>query len=525
MKKTCWTAAFVLLLAASPGARADENVVVAPVAVAGETSPAGGRYILFGDIDVDPARRVTYTASMTTGRVGIFRTRFGVPQTIIQSGDPAPPDAGNRFFIPLAVSGNTAGDLAFVCILAFPDRQGVFLMQGTEVTTLALQGTPAPFGSGLSLAGFDQIRLLESGEVYVLAFLLDELGNDAGTAVLAHDASSLRPVIAAGDPYGGSRMVDRVLQYDVNESGIVAALAQIGDFGFLDPLTEIILLDGGRLRTLASKDLSFSGGTDMVRHFAVAVDQVRVDPAGTASFYVATNNFLGGGYAINEGGGMTDNRYLLSQGHRSPLSSTDTLQFFGPFGRSAGGTLAFQAFTPVAPSGGIFAMRPGSPAALVARTGEPRPGGGTWAGFFHLDMNPAGAFTFTEFQGLAQIGVHLGHLLAPADEILAELRAVLREHDVPRGVRAQLEAMLRLIERRMKTGDTSGAATLATSLREGLERLMDRQMPLLLAELLHPLLEDLERSLGGGSAALRARAPESQAPPLEAWIDTLPAAP
>ena len=105
----------------------------------------------------------------------------------------------------------------------------------------------------------------------------------------------------------------------------------------------------------------------MVRHFAVGVDQVRIDPQGAASFYVATNNFPGGGYAINDGGEMTDNRYLVSQGHRSPLSGTDTLQFFGAFGRSAGGTLAFQAFSPAAPSGGIFALRPDSPAALVAQ--------------------------------------------------------------------------------------------------------------------------------------------------------------
>src|SRR5688572_16421905 len=249
-----------VLLAVFPAAWADGDVVVTPIAVAGETSPAGGRYILFGDIDVDPARRVTFTASMTTGRVGLFRTRLGVLQTILQSGDPAPPDAGNRFFIPLGVSGNTAGDLAFTCILAFPDRLGLFLMRGTEVTTLALQGTPAPFGSGLRLAWFDQIRLLESGEVYVLASVVDQQGNDAGTAVLAHDGSSLRTVIAPGDRYGFTRKVNSVLQYDVNESGVVAALAQIGDIEFLNPLTEIILWDGGGLRTLASSDVSFSGG-------------------------------------------------------------------------------------------------------------------------------------------------------------------------------------------------------------------------------------------------------------------------
>lgn len=495
--------AFLLILGlaaaglASAPAAADEPVVaVSGVALAGQPSPAGGRYLLFGDIDVDAVRRVTFTASLTTGSVGIFRTSYGVPQPVVMLGDPAPPDAGNRFFIPLGVASNRRGDLAFICTLFFPDRAGVFLRSGDETVTLALEGTPGPV-AGTRFGQFDQIRLLESGEVYLRARLLDESGADVGAAVVAHDGNGLRAVLAPGDRYGFTRRINSVIQYDVNERGEVIALVEVGDFGFLDEeiLTEVVGVAAGPPRTLASSNVSFSGGIDLVRHFAVAVDQVHVDLAGGASFYTATNNFPGGGVALNESGRGYENRLVVRQGDPSPLDVGDRLLAFGAFGRTEAGFLAFHALTQLVPQGAILMRPPGGPTLTAARIGGPRPGGGVYEGsFFHMDMNPSGAFVFTELRTLIQTGVFLGRLLGSPAALVEEMISLVASADPGDG--AGLRPRLETVARALADGNVEQASRLAASLRQEVASRAGRSIDPALAEGMTALLDDLFFLLG-----------------------------
>jgi hypothetical protein len=493
----------VLAFLLSAPAAAD-TLVVSPVAVQGEVAPEGGRYLLFGEIDVDPIRRVAFTASLSGGQVGIFRTSFGVLEPIVLSGDPAPPDAGNRFAVPLGVAGNSRGDLAFISTLAFPDRVGLFLRRDGVIHTLALEGTPAPGSGDRRLGGFTRVRMLDSGEVLAIADLFDAGGAFAGRVLLAHDGDLLRTVIAPGDRYGGTRAVASVLLYDINESGDVAALIEVADAEFLQagPLTEIVLLSAGRMRTLASVNLSFSGGIDTVRNFAVSEDQVSVDPAGAASFFAATNDFVEGGFALNASGQLFDNGWLVRQRDPSPLSPTDTYRGFAAFGRSAGGLLAFHAFTGAAP-GGVVAVRPpsGGGDLVAAQAGMPRPGGGFWSGFRRLEMNDRGAFVFVDFQGLIQAGVFLGRLLPPPADILADIAALLEDPSLSSSAERSLSAALRRIERTLAQGNLDRTLQAVAAMRRDVAMHAGRSIPLPLAEAIDTLLADLEQALRAQAAA------------------------
>ncbi|HKY34034.1 MAG TPA: hypothetical protein VJV23_16010 [Candidatus Polarisedimenticolia bacterium] len=489
-------AAAAILPAALSGQQAAADVLaVRPVAVQRQTAPPGGRYVLFGDISVDPARRVTFTASLSTGRVGVFRTRFGEIEALVMSGDDAPPDAGNAFLAPLEAASNTRGDLAFVAGLAFPPRDGLFLLRDGVLSTLALQGQPAPTGTGLLIDGFDQLSLLDNGEVYVVALLRSSLdGSEAGRAVLRHSAAAgLEPALAPGERYGGLRLVESVLQYDINPSGEIAALVTLGEAGFLqdEPAVEIVLKSAGVIRTLTGVNLQIGSGVDLVRSFAATFDQVVVDEAGTAGFFASTNLFPLGGYYANSTGRLFENARLISQGDPSPFSPGDRLTAFGAFGRSGTGMLAFHALSQIHPGGGIAVVR-GGESFTAARRGDLRPDGmDVWQGFLRVVMNEQGAFAFTDFQGLANVGVFIGRFVPPSQVTLEALAALLAGAEIDRSLAGSFRARLRSLERAIASADRTRALRVIEMWRSDLAGRAGRSLGVELAERIDALLDDL----------------------------------
>src|SRR5262245_41006130 len=70
-----WSLRSALMLAATLCAAlpADaDTLVVTPVALDQQLAPGGGRYILIGDMWIDSLRRVVFTASTSSGKMGLY---------------------------------------------------------------------------------------------------------------------------------------------------------------------------------------------------------------------------------------------------------------------------------------------------------------------------------------------------------------------------------------------------------------------------------------------------------------------
>lgn len=489
--------AFILLAAACLPASA-QTVAVTPVAVQGGASPDGSLYILFGDVHVDPARRVTFTASLSSGRVGIFRTERGRVVMRLLSGDVAPGPGFGRFFTLFEAASNARGDLAFIANTVPGDRKALFVLSDGTLQRMATVGDPANTPGGETIADLDQVEILDSGEVYFGAPLDDQTGS-AGRAILRAGPAGVRPAIAPGDRYMGFREVVETLQFEVNQEGEICALAIIGDPDLLQQeqtISEILLLSGGSLSTLASRNLSVSGGLEMVRHFAVTFDQVHITASGAAAFFASTTFSPLGAYLLNSAGGLFTNEQILAQGEPSPISPTDRVEDLGAFGLADDGTLVFHAVTRALPASGIFARR-GGPLLSIARVGEPRPdGGGPWHGFFRIETNEEGAFTFTDFAFPVQVGIFLGGFVPPMDEAVEALSACIRTSGLSRDARMRLEAHLGAIRRSLDRGRTDSALRQLELLRGALDRLARSSLSEELAQRLYVKARDLEQALG-----------------------------
>jgi len=500
-----------LLVAAAPSwapALAD-TLVLTPVAVSRQNAPVGGRYVLFGSVNIDSVRRVTFTASLSRGKVGIFRTEHGTVTPLLLTGDPAPPSAGTAFDTLLEAASNARGDMAFVSTIFFPQRIGVFLMRDGAITTLALEGDPAPTRRGEYFADFGQVRILESGDVYFTAALSDTPFSPVttGLSIVRATASGLEGLVAPGDRGVGDREVVSTLQFHVNESGAVTTTAVITSPSSLAPasVVEVDSWVDGVLTPLASENLSVSGGVDAFRNFAVTFDQVRVLPSGESVFYAGTNDFMNGAYFIHDGPSLFDNRRLIAQRDRSPVSPNDRFAAFGGFGTNQAGDLVFHATTNQLPAGGMF-FRRGITTIPVAKAGDARPDGlDVWHGFLMVEMNEAGAFVFTDFQDqFVQVAVYTGRLVPPASILIDQISDAIRSGGLDRSVSLGLLAELRAIGRAAERNG-AGALRLAEALRREVQSRSGHSIPAVFVDHVDPMLEDLVIALGGPSTAPHGR--------------------
>ena len=482
-----------MLLPAGTGALAD-TLLVSPVAASTQESPIGGRYVIFGHIDIDSRRRVLFIASVTTGRVAIMRAgRTGV-EPLIVTGDMAPEVFGGRFITMVEVTGNAADQVAFVALSDFQRKTGLFLLDGNKMTTIAVEGAPAP-GLDAVFVNFNQIRILEAGDIYFSAILEEADGFISG-GVFRSAGSGLEPVIVPGDRGIGDRVIEQTIQYDVNEQGEIGVLARItsGDFVSRAPAySEVLLFSGGRLLTLASaKATLVSGGFDRINHFAITFDQVHIDAEGIVSFYAATQQLPLGGIYYNKTGELYDNHKVVAQGDPSPLSPSDEFLIFGTFGFNSNGAVVYQTVTFDSPFGSFFVEHSGR-IEPVALTGRLRPDGlDIWHGFLLSKMNDSDAFVFTDFFGLVQLAVYLGRVVPEPLEVLGIVRDTIRKARMSPSSRATLMRQVRMLDRAVRRNERRDIIKSASSLRTLLSRQeASGQVSASVVDVVDPLLEDL----------------------------------
>jgi hypothetical protein len=463
------------------------------VAIRGRLALPGASYLLFGDIDIDSLGRVLYTASLTDGRSVIFREDRGTVVPLAFSYDAAPGADLDRLQLFIEVSGNAAGDVAFIGTTFFAPGQHLFLMRNGAITRIASTGDAAPAPPDMRFLGFDQVRMLDDGTIYFSAGITGLAGESRG--IYRHRDQTTHAAIVPGRRYFGARAVHETLQYDVNEAGSVAALTLVTDADLLLPpaeyTTEMVLESGGVLQTLAATEFTLAGGIESVRNFAITFDQVKVDDADGATFYASTTEHLRGGVFVNATGGFLDNARAVAQGDSAPTVPGDRFLEFGPFDRNAAGVLVFTATTDRHPGGGFFLQAADGSVETLGLIGDERPGGiGLWTGFLMAEINENDAFVVTDRDGLIQTGVFRGRLVPGVPDRLEAIRALGADPGLEASIRAGLRRRIVTLIAASRRGEGQGVATQAMRLREWLAMQGDRADPVI-AIRLDILLDDL----------------------------------
>ncbi len=470
------------------------------VAIRGRLAPVGGSFFLFGDIDIDSVGRTVFTASLTDGRVAIFRSDPAGLTPILLTGDLAPQEADISYDVFLEVSGNARGAIAFIATTSPSQRQHVFLWSKGVVDRIASVGEEAPTSHADRFAAFDQVYLTDDGSVYFSAILEGEPEPRRG--IFRHAAGATEPAIIPGLDFHRTRQVFETLQYDVNERGDIVALTRVTDSDLAsaveeDVVSEILLLSDGVLRTLASADFSLSGGVEQIRFFAQTFDQVHVNEATEASFFATTTNHLLGGCFLNASGEFLDNTKLAAEGDPSPLGVDDEYITFGAFDFNAQGTFIFHATTKKHPQGAFF-LRDATSTRAIAVVGAERPEGiGLWRGFLKAELNEHNEFVLTDRDGLIQTGVFRGRIVPEVPVLLDQITALADGPGVSPSFRATLLRRMRVIERAFERDDERRLNRLVDVLRGTVNRAFDHieepvrvRLAVLIDDLLFLLGED-----------------------------------
>ncbi|HET6373965.1 MAG TPA: hypothetical protein VFG76_11705 [Candidatus Polarisedimenticolia bacterium] len=496
--RRCFLVAALAMAAPAAGTMAwADSLVVTPVAVAGERSPAGGSYFLFGDISIDTLKRTTFAASVINGRGGIFQTSRGEIVPLVLQGDPAPPEAGSFFLAFFEGAANRHGDFAFIATTLPSGRPGVFKGSGGVITSVALAGDLAPTRFGESFIDFDQLYILDSGDIYFGGGLFGSERLES-RAVFRASSEGLEAVVTPGDHFDFIREVVEALQFDVNQSGELAILTATTEFENLEPSItfEMLRLSEGRLTSLAAAGAPI-GRNDFLRSFAATFDQTNIDESGTLSFFGSTDALPLGGYFENPLNVPRDNRKLVAQGDPSPVSPADRFLAFGSFARNELGTIAFAATTREVPGGGFYVQRGGEDF-IVAQIGEPRPDGGdVWHGFLRADMGPEDSFIFTDRQGVALVGIFSGRFLPPPAVLVERLQDILDSAALNGESVAGLTRQVTAIGRAVDREDLASALRLSLALRTEIDQRAGRSVSTSTADELASRLEDLILALGG----------------------------
>lgn len=467
------------------------------VAIRGRLAVPGASYLIFGDIDIDSLGRVLYTTSLTDGRSAIFSEDRGKVTPLLFSFDEVPDRTPDRFEVFIEVSGNASGDVAFIAATFLGQGQQVFLLRDGVISRIAGTGDSVPDPAGDRFVGFDQVQLLDDGSLYFSATIAGAEGERRG--IYRTQGGETQAAIVPGRRYFGTRVVQETLQYDVNEQGSIAALTLVIDADALapgDPLSEMVLESGGVLRTIASSEFTLAGGIEAVRHFAITFDQVHVDGSGAASFFASTTQHLLGGVFVNTSGRFLGNAHAVAQGDPAPTGAGDRFREFGPFDRSAAGTLVFTATTDRRPAGGFFLQKDGAIHTL-GLVGAERPGGvGLWTGFLMAEINGHDEFVLTDRDGLIQTGVFRGRIVPDLPDLLATIRGFATAPGLDPATRAALQRRIVLLVTASQRKDPRLMARQASQLRDWLKGQTDRIEPRLLIRL-DILLDDLIHLLSG----------------------------
>src|SRR6516164_3085919 len=302
----------------------------------------------------------------------------GALRAVIQSGAPAP--GGGRFdrfdvtAQPIVAPVNARGQVAFYAtVLHAAAREGIFLVEGGQVTKVAAFGDSVPGGGTLAEFGAHPLPALNSaGHV---AFAAQVAGGRATEGIFLAGADRLQAVALAGDdasgvPAGVLVGFDAPALNDNDELAFVASVRRERDL-----LDVLYYWNGRRLqRLVAERELLLRiGGT---------MDQIG-DPALNNSGVVAFPAAIFKGPAL--GGifvaGARPLRLLVRAGDQAPDGAM-ILRFSERVAIDEAGEIAFGAHLGKNGATREAVLRTGMEGLTeVAVDGAPAPGGGRYAGF------------------------------------------------------------------------------------------------------------------------------------------------
>ena len=302
----------------------------------------------------------------------------GALRAVIQSGEAAP--GGGRFdrfdvtAQPIVAPVNARGQVAFYAtVLHGPAREGVFLVEGGQVTKVAAFGDSVPGGGTLAEFGAHPLPALNNaGHV---AFTAQVAGGRATEGVFLAGAEGLQAIALAGDdapgvPAGVLVGFDAPALNDNDELAFVANVRRGRDV-----LDVLYYWNGRRLQRLAAE-------RELLLRIGGTMEQIG-DPALTNSGVVAFPAAIFKGPAL--GGifvaGARPLRLLVRSGDRTPDEAM-ILRFSERVAIDEAGEIAFGAHLGKDGATREAVLRTGTEGlAEIAVEGAPAPGGGRYAGF------------------------------------------------------------------------------------------------------------------------------------------------
>ena len=302
----------------------------------------------------------------------------GPLRAVVRSGLAAP--GGGRFdrfdvtAQPIVAPVNARGQVAFYAtVLHGPAREGVFLVEGGQVTKVAAFGDSVPGGGTLAEFGAHPLPALNNaGHV---AFTAQVAGGRATEGVFLAGAEGLQAIALAGDdapgvPAGVLVGFDAPALNDNDELAFVANVRRGRDV-----LDVLYYWNGRRLQRLAAE-------RELLLRIGGTMEQIG-DPALNNSGVVAFPAAIFKGPAL--GGifvaGARPLRLLVRSGDRTPDEAM-ILRFSERVAIDEAGGIAFGAHLGKDGATREAVLRTGTEGlAEIAVEGAPAPGGGRYAGF------------------------------------------------------------------------------------------------------------------------------------------------
>jgi hypothetical protein len=309
---------------------------------------------------------------------------------VVATGDAAPGggvfDRFGTESMPIVAPVNARGDVVFFATLGRGDAgEGLFLWSRGRVSAIAREGDRVA-GAG-RLSGFGKHPAPGLGDDGTVVFAAAVAGGRAVEGVFTSQGGRLRPVALSGTavPGVGSGVLAALDAPAINAKGDVAFLATVRRGR--ESLEAVLLFTRGALqRVVTQGDAAPAGGV-----FA-AFGPPSINRKGAIAFGAAVEGkAVPGGIFFWKAGQL---RMLVGAGEETPIGGIFA-KFSERLGLSDAGIVAFHGVLKAAPvAAGIFAIEDGR-LRVVARLGDPAPGGGRFSNFgLWPTVGPTGVIAF-----------------------------------------------------------------------------------------------------------------------------------
>lgn len=353
-----------------------------PIALKGQTAPAGGVYSIFNLPVLSDSGQVSFFAYVDNGVTlggGSFVGLPGSLQPAAMLNTPAP--AGGIFSNFSTSVVNNAGQVAIrSSLIGGSSTQGLYFGTPGSLQTLARENTAAPGGGKFS--NFPSEPLLNDlGQV---AFLAD-LSTPSGTAIFSGSVGSLQVVAKTGtpSPVGGSFQGFEGAPV-MNASGKVAFTALLSG---TTANRGVFVGTPGTLQTAALQGTAAPAGGNFATMYEPALND-----AGQVAF---TSTLTGGSSTEGMFSGLPGTLQTVALMGAAAPGGGNYVGFTNPAILNGPGQVAYKAYVSGALNAqGIFAGKPGSIQSVARRNGS-APSGGLYDELDFPVLNGLGQVAFT----------------------------------------------------------------------------------------------------------------------------------